>query len=204
MRLLPACLLLLLVCNPALATETHSTSVTHASGRYTVHFDVLINADTNVVRHLMMDIHSWPRWSELVTGVKVLERQASNRFLVAVDFYSCAFVFCRSLKRIETVTIDEAGNIIAEATPRTGGSTEDDEPANHDFRYAREHWQVSPEGAKTRVRYDAVLEPDFFIPPLIGPAIMKSTIRRELLDSVRSLEHLAGSAADTSPNEQSE
>ena len=183
--------LLLLGSAAVLATEVQSTSVQHQAGRYTVHFEVLIDADTQVVRHLMMDIHSWPRWSGLVTGVKVLERQSHNRFLVKVDFHSCAFVFCRDLTRIETVTIDEQGNIRTAAIPLTD---DDNDENDHDFRYAEEQWQVIEAKGKTRVRYDAVLEPDIFIPPLIGPAIMKSTIRRELLGSLRSLERIASRA----------
>jgi hypothetical protein len=65
-------------------------------------------------------------------------------------------------------------------------------PALSDFSYSVEHWQVSAEGEKTRLRYSAEMVPDFFIPPLIGPLLIKSILQKEIQATAIQVEALAG------------
>ncbi len=46
-------------------------------------------------------------------------------------------------------------------------------------------------GGKTQMQWSLLFEPDFFVPPLIGPAVIKSGLREEGQDTVRGIEKLA-------------
>jgi hypothetical protein len=66
-------------------------------------------------------------------------------------------------------------------------------PEQSDFRVAAERWRILPEGTGTRFLYRAEIEPAFFVPPIIGPLVMRRVLARELRESAVRFEQLAGS-----------
>ena len=78
------------------------------------------------------------------------------------------------------VAFSKGGNEAAHADPRFS-----------DFHEVSERWRIRPEGAQTRMEYNATLVPKFFVPPLIGPWVIKLRIRDSLLSGAETLETLA-------------
>ena len=64
-------------------------------------------------------------------------------------------------------------------------------PELGDFKSGWERWQILAEQNETRVLYDAVLVPSYRVLPLIGPWIVKSNLRRMLIDAAKKMEVLA-------------
>src|SRR3546814_6222595 len=52
-------------------------------------------------------------------------------------------------------------------------------PALSNLRYGKAHWQLERCDAQTCLNFSAELEPDFWVPPLLGPWLIKRTMRRE-------------------------
>jgi hypothetical protein len=50
---------------------------------------------------------------------------------------------------------------------------------------------IKAEGDQSRIEYRAEMEPDSFIPPLIGPFLLKRKIRKELRATALIIETLA-------------
>lgn len=165
--------------------STHAMTVKHTDiryqdGRYYVQFNVLINADKHTVAGLMDDYSRWPQWSSVVKKVTVIKQTDARTTLVKLKLNSCLLFFCKSLKKLQTVTRVAPGHLITLTTKD-----------NKDFHYAREVWYASAEGGDTRLIYDAVMEPDFFVPPLVGRWLISSRIRKALQQSIVKLEQLA-------------
>jgi len=166
--------------NSAQAMTVKHTDIRHQNGRYYVHFNVLINADKHTVSTLMDDYNSWPQWSSVVNKVTILKQTDARTSLVKLKLNSCLLFFCKSLKKLQTVTRIAPGHLVTITTK-----------GNKDFRYAREVWHASAEGGNTRLVYDAVMEPDFFVPPLMGRWLISSRIRKALQQSIAKLEQMA-------------
>lgn len=49
-----------------------------------------------------------------------------------------------------------------------------------DMRHYASHWELAPsdQGRATRISYFGSMEPDFFVPPLLGSAIMRGEVRK--------------------------
>jgi ribosome-associated toxin RatA of RatAB toxin-antitoxin module len=47
------------------------------------------------------------------------------------------------------------------------------------FKFMRTSTKITPEGDNTKLDYFADMEPDFWVPPLIGSAILKRQVRRQ-------------------------
>lgn len=175
-----------LVGGVALAGSAHGAEITradvlHEKGRYTVEFDVRIKANTDAVRRLMTDYGQLTKLSDTVIESQVLRRWENGKQRVKLVMEGCVLFFCKTVHKVEDVETLASGDIVTTAIPEQS-----------DFDEAIERWQITADAQHTRVRYSSQMTPSFFIPPLIGPPIMKSKLRKELEGIVERLEQLAG------------
>lgn len=164
----------------AWGAEVRSIEVSEHDGRYTVSFEARVDVPADRALHLMLAPDFWPQLTPVITDAKVLARDASGPRRVQVTFHDCVLIFCKTLRKTEDVTVGRDGRIESLAIP-----------AESDFSYAREDWQIVAEGGGTRIRYRSEMVPGFFVPPLIGPYILKSRMRAQLIQTAANLEKLA-------------
>ena len=69
-------------------------------------------------------------------------------------------------------------------------------PQDSSFRSGYAHWEIHRSGTGTRVIHHARMEPNIAIPPLLGTAVMKKTLRKEILESFKKLDCLARTECD--------
>jgi hypothetical protein len=65
----------------------------------------------------------------------------------------------------------------------------DPERSDLDFGWAT--WDIASEGEGALVRYEMEMKPRFWIPPVIGPLIIKAALRSRGLRAARRLEAVA-------------
>ena len=173
-------IILLLAHAPSWAAEVQSVDAGEENGRYIASFDAVIDAPMDRTLHLMLTPGLWPRLSPIIVDAEVLEKAENGPGKVRIKFYDCIFIFCKTFQKIEDVSIAADGHVTSLAIPDQS-----------DFDYAREDWQVFAEGGRTHIRYKTEMVPNFFVPPLIGPYVIKSHIRTELVHIVTNLEEIA-------------
>ena len=161
------------------AYEIREVQVSHLRGRYDITFDVRLAADPAAVRRLLTDYPRLNRLSSTVVESRVLSR-TPERVRIALTLRACILWMCRNISEVEDVRSNADGSIEGKAVP-----------AQSDFHELNERWRILPDGDATRVRYEASMKPKFFVPPLIGPWLMKIKMRDELRASAQRLEALA-------------
>jgi hypothetical protein len=168
---------------PALAAPATilRTEATHEDGRYQVTFEVVLDAARDRVWRIMTDYDRLTRVSKVIVESHILKKENENRHRVGVTLHACVLIFCKTVKKVVDVQVWPQNDIIVIG-----------DPALSDFSYSVERWRVSAEGAKTRLYYFAEMVPDFFIPPLIGPWLMKSFLQKEIMATAIQVEALAG------------
>lgn len=182
MRLcLAACVVFLFTAlRPGWAVEVRSVTVSEEDGRYVAAFDAVIDAPIDEALRLMLTPGLWPQLSSIIIDAKVLEKDDSGLRKVSVTFYDCIFIFCKTIHKTEDVTTGADGHIESQAIPEQS-----------DFSYAHEDWYVFAEDGRTHIRYKTEMVPSFFVPPLIGPYVIKSHMRTQLIHIATNVEELA-------------
>jgi hypothetical protein len=177
-RVRASTLLLLALAGPSLhAAEFLETEVTHADGRYRLRFEVRLNAEVVQVHHRLTDYDRLDRLSNLIVASRQLPDGPSGATRVHQSLRACVLFLCRTAQRVLEVETADNGDILT----RT-------DPSASDFEHGEETWQILAEGRGTRLRYRASLTPNFFIPPFIGPWLLKSRLHEELETLARRLE----------------
>jgi len=175
-------LLLLIVAFPACAgaATLRDISVDHVDGTYVMRSEVWFDVGIEKIYGLLLDWDQSPKFSSVIKESRNLEPAADGRGRYYSRTEGCLWFFCRSFERYGFVEHEPLTHIEAYA-----------DPAKSDFELSDERWDFREEGGGTVVIYAFRMKPKFFIPPLIGPAILKSKLRNGGTDAIQRIEALA-------------
>jgi hypothetical protein len=169
------------------AGEVMDTQVTNDGGHYAVRFDVRLAASPERIKRYLTDYAHYADYFSSVRESQVLTHEPDGAMRVRLVFYSCVIFFCRDVTFVKDISETPDGAIVARIVP-----------AQSDFSEATEQWRISPDDGQTRLQYRAALVPTFFVPPVIGPWLLKLKIRDSLESGADKLEALArGDAASS-------
>ena len=91
---------------------------------------------------------------------------------------------CLDKQKVERIVLISKVEVIATILPEVS-----------DFRFGMTHWILRPENKGTHLFLEVEVEPDFWIPPLIGPPVVKAIMRKESTKSTQLVEHFAKETA---------
>jgi len=178
--------LLLLVAGPASAAELRSIEVEHHDGEYSLVSVAWLDAG---VDETFEAFRTWDRpeeFSSAIVEAHDLPPDATGR----PGFYSraegCILFFCKSLVRQGWVEFVKNRELHAYA-----------DPAHSDFEYSNETWTFREDEGGTRVRYELHMDPKFWVPPAIGPYLIKRKLTRAAEPALDRIESVARGLAET-------
>jgi hypothetical protein len=177
--LLPGLLALLLFMPAAApAGEILASSVTHARGRYDLAITARINAPGDAVLRAITDYSNLAAINPDIEVSELLGTSPDGVSTVRTVIHVCILVFCKQVEQLQYVTYPDAGTIEAVIVPERS-----------DFRSGFARWQlVSTSALTTELQFTETFEPDFWVPPLIGPWLIQRKLVREVAETVMYIE----------------
>lgn len=161
-----ALLVALVLVGDAAAARIETLEVGHRRGDFTLRVVMLLEASPAAVKAALTDFEHLPRLSPAIVESRVLS-VAPDGAVVQTKSRACAGWFCRELRKTERVVVG-AHEIVATVLP---------EQSNLVHGVTR--WHLTAVEGRTRVDWDSTMDPAFFVPPLIGPRIVKGALKRE-------------------------
>jgi len=70
------------------------------------------------------------------------------------------------------------------------------DPAHSDFEFSNETWTFREDEGGTRVMYELHMDPKFWVPPAIGPYMIKRKLRKASGAALDRIERLARELAE--------
>jgi hypothetical protein len=166
--------------------ELLQTNVEHVDERYTIVSEVRIAVPVAAVRQMLMDLNHLDRINRSIEDSKILHVYSEGHYRVRTVINACVLFYCKRMVQVQDVQQLDDGDIVATVVPGLS-----------DFRYGVARWTLRQDGDATRLRFDAEVEPSFWIPPLIGPWLIGQKFHSEALESAENMERLA--QGDPSP-----
>jgi len=180
--------LLLPLCMNAAAAEFRTLKVSRHGDSYYLSADVYLGAPLPQVYQVLTDYNHLTRISGVIQRSHLLNRIDPHTALVYVESRACVLFFCHTIRETQKVVESPPDGIAAEAIP-----------AQSNVKLADSSWHLQAEGTGTRMQWNFTIVPEFWIPPLIGPALVKSALRTEAQFSARGIEKLARQRAHLPP-----
>ena len=173
-------LLVLLFCTPLHAGKVISSMVDYSDGRYVLEFDMHINASPDRVYALVTDYDHLSQLNDSIKSSKLVASTDATHHRVRVVSKACVLFFCKTIHQVQDIEELDASNVLATIIAEQS-----------DFDYAHARWHIRGEDNGTRITFSTDLKPSFWVPPLIGPAIIKSKLESEALTTIENLEKLS-------------
>ncbi len=177
-------LTVMLVCySPAPQTaELRNVEVSHSRGRYQIVADTHLDASPESIHKVLLDFDGdrYQRISEIYKQSGYLPPDGDGTPVVFTRVEGCLLLFCRSMSRVERLEIVTPQFIRSKVVPERS-----------DFKYALAEWSFETEGTGTHVVYRMEMEPNFWLPPFVGPWFLKRTLMQGAPAAIDQIEALA-------------
>jgi polyketide cyclase/dehydrase/lipid transport protein len=156
--------------------------VSRREDRYRVVADTHLEASPEAIYKVLMDFDAdhYQRISEIYKESSYLPPDRDGTPLVYTRVEGCLLRYCRSMSRVERLEVVTPQFIRSRTVPERS-----------DFKYSLSEWTFEPEGAGTRVTYLMEMEPDFWLPPFVGPWFLKRTLVKGAPAAIDRIEQLA-------------
>lgn len=176
-----ACLLPLAF--PLSAAEVSEVEIRREDDRYRLRVIARLDALPAAVWKSLTDFHHLERLHHSVHDSTHLRRMPEGVDRVRIQMHPCVLFFCVHFSQIVEFQAVADRQLVADFDQRDSL-----------FHFGQLKWRLAqtPE-AGTDLVFDAELAPAFWIPPLLGPWILKRTLRKTAMDIVMNLDRLSKS-----------
>ena len=177
------CLATALACaNPsASAGGLRDISVKVEGKRYFLHADSWVRLSSQEVKRALADFVNLPRLNGSLKHVKILERLANGGTRMEAQSEFCLLAVCQQFTWVQDVIFMSNGDMAMTIVPNRG-----------DFRAGKGRWRMHEDSGGTRLTFDIELTPNFWLPSVFGPWLMKRQLSADTIATIEGLEKLAG------------
>lgn len=179
--------LLILQVLPVNAAEMLHMEFWKQDNHYYLRSASTIDAPPELIFKTLLDYQNFYRLSGGIKETRYLEPDPDGTPVAFTLVESCVLFFCRQVKKTERVIVKTNFVIDLEA-----------DPSRSDFKYLHGRWSISRENKQTILAYDMEMEPDFWIPPLIGSWALKHKLYSSAMSMANRMEQLSASGAPLS------
>ena len=170
---------LLLLSFNAKASDITSSSAEYESDRFVIKVVGVVDAPPNHVFSVLTDYKNITKISPKIIESKIIKTDG-DATIVKTVVKGCVWFFCKEVintqtttsileKRIQSITITSGSNL----------------------KFGKMVWNIKEVKAGTQIDYYAEIEPDFFVPPLVGAYFIKNSMLEEAKAFVDSVEKLS-------------
>ncbi len=179
--------ILLVLSVPLHAAELRSITVEHAQGVYTMRSEVWFDAGIEPVYEVFSRWDYSSEFSSAVVDARDIEPDGLGRPQFYVRNRGCVLFFCKSFER--------RGYVESHPTEELKAFTD---PETSDFHISDEVWTFVEGDGGTIVTYDLRMKPKFWIPPGIGPYMLKRKLKKDGGRAIDRIEAIAQRVAQRS------
>jgi hypothetical protein len=178
-RILIACSVVMLSAF-AMAAEIELLNVDRDGKILQVDSVLVIDAPRDLVFAALSDYDAFSGLSERYKQSRFIDPAADGTPRVYTAVEGCVWFFCRTVERYARLELTPDEKIVATV-----------EPEQSDFKAGLEQWLLEDDPAGTRVSYTHTMQPDFWIPPLLGVWGIRRALEADALSAANRIEALA-------------
>jgi hypothetical protein len=162
------------------AAELRGVEMQHDAGEYRLVSEAWFDARLDATYFVFSRWDHSSKFSSAIVEARDLAPGADGRPGFYVKNRGCVLFFCKTLVRQGSLELEPNSVLRAFADPQYS-----------DFEFSNETWTFAEENGGTRVRYELHMDPKFWVPPAIGPYLIKRKFRKDGLRALERIEDMA-------------
>jgi hypothetical protein len=166
----------------AVPATIDTLEVSRERGRYQLYAETYLAAPPEEIYEVLLeyDDNAFQRISSVYKESRYMEPADDGTPIIFTRMEGCMLFFCKSMSRVERLEADEPEAIRTYTLPEQS-----------DFSYSRSEWLLEPSADGTRMTYILIMEPNFWVPPIIGPWLVRRVLSVGGLHAIERIEMLA-------------
>jgi len=162
------------------AAEVEYVTVERVDGHFFIDFSMKLSVPVQELRHYLVDVEELARVSPTTIESSMITIDDEADPLLRIVLRPCILIFCKRLVKVSHVHEQSSSGSFSRRYIV--------EPDLSNFRKATETLDLVQIGDGTSFRYQAELEPDFFVPSMIASWLIRRTLVEDLLITARTVE----------------
>lgn len=162
------------------SADLRSVSIERVNGVYTMNSVVWFDARIDAVYNVFLDWDLSEQFSSVVVEARNTGSDANGDRGFYTRNRACVLFFCKSVERYGAVEHEPLKFIRATV-----------DPERSDFHVSNESWEFAEENDGTLIVYQLEMRPKFWIPPVIGPYVLKRKMRDDGVEALDRIEVIA-------------
>ncbi|MCH8895188.1 MAG: SRPBCC family protein [Proteobacteria bacterium] len=172
------------------ATEIRKLDVWKSGDVFYVDLVGYVDAPISQVYDVLVDYDQLDRLSSYIVDSRILEPAEDGTPLVYTLTRKCVFLFCGKIEKVERLELEPLHHITATAIPERSNVV-----------HGLSEWRLSEQDNGTLIEFRQELDPDFWVPPVFGPMMIKKVMRQGGRRAILRVEYYARIAAGLSAEE---
>lgn len=166
--------------NSSYAGQVIKAFIDEQDGHFLIDLIMQVNAPKQRILEVLTDYNHLEQLSETIISSEILEKKGATTKIKLIN-EGCIAFFCQTITQVQTVRL--LGNNYISI---------DVEPLANNIKYSVQFWNFKAiNTASTRIHYSADIQPDFWVPPLIGTWLFQSRLLEEATLIINNAEKLA-------------
>lgn len=162
------------------SADLFEVTVQREKTRYYLQSEAWFDASVDELYRVLTDYELFRKFTSAIVESSNIGPDDMGRPQFFTRMEGCLLFWCQSFVRQGYLVLTPNHDVVAVTDPESS-----------DFKFSQERWQLKEDGSGTRMVYSFEMEPDFWVPPLVGPFVIKRSLRRGGADAVDRIEALA-------------
>ncbi len=167
------------------SAELRDVQIELKDERYHLFSETYLDVSREALYKVLTDFEQFKKFTSAIVESRNTEPDENGQPGFYTRMEGCVLLFCKSLIRNGYLILIPRLEIVAISIPEES-----------DFKYSRERWQLIDFRDGTIMIYDFEMEPDFWVPPVIGPYVIERALRSGAERAVNRIEKLAKAVDD--------
>ena len=163
-----------------MASTLDHLEVTHVGKRYQVVMHARMQTTAERAYAVFTDFSKLPDINRAIVRAVPIEGGAPGAQRLHTQVRVCIMGICRVFDQVQDMHTNPPEHLRAQVLPQ-----------HSNLRFGHASWRIWNEDGQARLIFEAVVEPDFWIPPLIGPWLIERKLRQEAEDTAKGIERMA-------------
>ena len=171
-----SCVLLVCLSTDAIA-HAAEVGVRYDKGTYYLNAEFDVDASPARVMQVLTDYENIAELNPAITLSELLESSDNTNTRIRTVVHDCIMFFCKDITRVENVQQDGNERLEAVIVPMLS-----------DLRSGHAVWMLTESPFGTTVKYDAEMQPKFWVPPIIRSYVLTKKFRTRVAETVERLQ----------------
>lgn len=159
------------------AADLRRLEVSNKGDSYRIQLEMELDIGADYVREVLTDYRHIYRLNPSIVDSRILPSPGNGVARVFTRMEGCVLFYCTEFTRVEDVQENSYGELDVVIVPGMSN-----------FGSGTAAWRITGHGQRSSLAYEAELQPEIFIPPIIGSLIVKNKLREEILTTFNRIE----------------